>query len=54
MWISREVDLPDALIDAQQKGHLVVFVGAGSHHVSCDYTCDCHAGAMLKYKSPTA
>jgi hypothetical protein len=29
MWISKEVDLPEALIDAQQNGELVVFAGAG-------------------------
>lgn len=29
MWISKDVDLPESLIDAQRKGQLVVFAGAG-------------------------
>ena len=29
MWITQAVNLPDALLDAQRDGKLVVFAGAG-------------------------
>jgi hypothetical protein len=29
MWVNDDVDIPEALLDAQRDGHLVIFAGAG-------------------------